>query len=272
MRRALDTLSELDGIETTADLTTETFARWVASRAGANPNSTISLLRALRAATRYALEEGWIDRPPSFRRLWPRKAPTRRRPLSHAEVSSLLAHLDRRRNRSWHDRRLHAVASLVAYTGLRASEALFMQVADLDFERRLVWVEPRRRLKTEAAGAPVPMASDLVPTLEAWALEAGPVWLFPGARRSTAWSGGPIGYRPLDRLKAAGAEIGIEGVTFQSLRHTLATLLVSRWGRSAEQASWILRHTSPRTTTEHYIHHDELDTLSAVMKGVSFSA
>jgi integrase len=185
-------------------------------------------------------------------------------------VSRLLAHLEGRRALGWPERRLHALAALVAYTGLRLSEALCARVEDLDLGRRVIWVSPRRRLKTEASAAAVPIAGELAPILEAWLPHAGSAWLVPGVRREGPWRGGAPGYRPLDRLQQAAARIGLEGVTFHGLRHTLATLLVQRWGRSAEQVSWVLRHASPRTTVEHYIHADELATLAAVIAPVSY--
>lgn len=270
MRRALDSLAELPEVATTDDLTTQTFARWVAARGDANANTTISLLRALRAACRYGVEEGWVERQPVFRRIWPRRQPARKRALGHEDVSRLLAHLEGRKGRGWHEHRLFAVTALVAYTGLRASEALFARVEDVDLARRLFWVSARRRLKTEAAAAPVPLAVDVIPILESWIPQTGSPWLFPGVKRVSPWHGGAHGYRPLDCLKSAAAEIGLEGVTFHGLRHTLATLLLSHWGRTAEQASWMLRHTSPKTTTEHYVHADDLAILLSIVHGVSF--
>jgi integrase len=257
-------LAEAVGCRTTADLTTEAIAEVVLARGeGANANTTRGILARLRRATNLAARGRLLDRDelPDWESLRPRAAaPSRGRPHAAGEVARLLAVLSARPD--WYGGRLHALAALVAYTGLRRNEALHARVEDLDLARGFVFVVGRSRLKTEASAAPVPLPDALVPVLRDWLPRSGGTWVFPGARREGPWVGGAPGYRPLDRLRAAGEAAGIAGVGFHSLRHTLATrLLVGGTPEWAVQR--ILRHTTPATTAL-YLHPTDLEVAGHV--------
>lgn len=257
--------------QTTADFCNRVIADWLASRAKTNLNHTISLLRAVRTSANYALEQGWLERPPSWRRLWPRGGPLVAPTChTHGQVAELLSYLGCLRGLGdWHDARIHALAATVAYTGLRKSEALRLQASDVRPSEAMLWVVPRHRLKTIASGAPVPMAPELTSVLADWIPRSASTWVFPGARRGGPWLNGAPGYRPLDELRIAGDAVGIADLTFQSLRHTLATLLVQLWGLTLDQARLVLRHTRTQTT-EGYIHPD-VELLRRSMRAVSFA-
>jgi integrase len=137
----------------------------------------------------------------------------------------------------------------------------------VSYARRVLWVSPRRRLKTAAAAAPVPLCDELAAALAAWLPEAGTPWVFPGVRGKGPWTGGMPGGKPLDRLKAAGREAGLEGVTFQSLRHSCATLLEAR-GVPEVVIQRVLRHTTPRTTARY--RHADVAALVGWVKGVGY--
>ena len=51
------------------------------------------------------------------------------------------------------------------------------------------------------------------------------------------------GTRPCDLIRQAGEELGIEGLTLQSLRHAWATSARRRWGLSSLVVMAVLRHT-----------------------------
>jgi integrase len=263
-------LAELAGVKTTADLSTAAVARVLSARGeAANPNTSRGLIGRLRRCANVAVRERWLDRDdaPDWGSLWPRPAPSRVTRHTAEDVRRLLASLAGPGD--WYQARLHALAALVAYTGLRRQEALFCRVTDLELTTGFVFVQARvgRRLKTLAAAAPVPLADALVVTLRGWVPECGGEWLFPGAHSQGPWSGGSPGYRPLDRLREAGRAVGIDRVGFHSLRHTLATELLIRsvplWAIQR-----ILRHTTP-LTTEHYLHPSDLDC-AAHVRGFSF--
>jgi integrase len=235
-----------------------------------NTNTVISKVKTLRTVANFALEEGWLERSPSWRRVLPRGSiGASKVHYSHDQVVSLLEHL-RDRGMGWRDRRLYSLASTVAYTGLRAGEALRLQVEDVDFSARLLFVVPRRRLKTVGSAAPVPMHGELAEVLEEWVSRSGTKWVFPGERGKGPWLGGAPGYKPLDKLRAAGREVEIERLTFHGLRHTLAKLLVGRFGATRDQARGVLRHSDVRTTEDHYLHADDAETLHRAIRNVTF--
>jgi integrase len=71
------------------------------------------------------------------------------------------------------------------------------------------------------------------------------------------------GYRPLDRLARAGEAVGIQGLTFQSLRHSWATHAESNWQLRDALIQRCLRHTTPMTS-KHYKHADLVNLVAAV--------
>jgi integrase len=271
-RQVLAAFELLPDVVTTADLTTYAVARYVASRGNANVNTTISHLRVLKTASLFAHAEGWIERPPQWRRLLPRAARAiRKRHVDHGQVVALLTHL-RSHAVDWKASRLYVLASVVAYSGLRAREAYHLQTGDVDLASGLLWVVARHRLKTEGSEAPVGLAPELVEILADWLPRSGPLWVFPGVRRIGPWDNGAPGYRPIDHLKRAGLAVGIDNLTWHTLRHTLAKLIVGRFGGSAEHAKTMLRHDDIRTTEEHYLHRDDAELLRAIAGRVSFRA
>jgi integrase len=249
MRHALGLLGSLTGVETTADLSTETIATFVRERsAQVCANTVRGDLAYLSAAASYAVEEGWLDHPPRWRRIRPRRSPPAGPQLhSIADVRRVLHHLAAG-SESWTGHRLYAIASVAAYAALRRDEILQLMVQDIDLAAGLLRVVERRRLKTEASAATVPIAPELGGIIAAWIPRCGSAWLFPGVRsRDHPWTGGANGERPCDRLRQAGEDIGIQGLTLNSLRHAWATWARRRWGLSAIQVQEVLRHTSPRT-------------------------
>ncbi len=277
MQAALDSLLIVPNLTTTADLTTQAFARWLSAREG-NINTTLSLLGTLRAAVNYALEEGWIEKSPSWSRIWPRSAPpAKKRHLEYDQVVKLLGHLKSQASVGWREQRLYALTALIAYTGVRLGEALHSRREDYDLDQRIMWVTPHHRLKTEASAAPVPLATELIPILAAWfpkgAPEKGskhPHYAFPGVTKIAPWTGGAPGYRALDRLRSEGERAGVPDVTFHGLRSTIGTLIIGRFGGTAEQAKTLLRHTSLFTTEKHYLHRNDLALLHAIAALISF--
>lgn len=272
MREVLTSFGGSPGVKTLGDLTTHQVATWLNSLPTRNPNTLRSKIRCLRTASIFAREEGWLERVPQWRRLMPKRGPAVSvRHYSHAEVVQILDHL-RSRQATWIGHRLYAIASTVAYTGLRRGEALRLQIGDLDLGNGFLRVVARGcGLKTEASSAAVPIPAELAEVLAGWIPEAGPVWLFPGVRRLGPWLDGAPGYRPLDRLEQAGRAAGVPGLSFHGLRHTLAKLGVGRFGMSIDQVRSLLRHTDARTTELHYLHRDDRELLAAIGSRISFA-
>jgi integrase len=270
MRRVLALVHAL-GVASTADLTTELAARFVRDRSGAvSPNTVRGDLAYLAAACTYAVEEGWLERLPRFRRVRPRPAPPAL-PKCHTveQVGRVLALL-RSRSETWTGGRLHALAATIAYAALRRDEALTLRQEDVSLATGLLAVSARTRRKTFASAASVPICPELADVLRDWLPRCGSEWVFPGARGKGPWTGGACGTRPCDLIRQAGEEVGVEGLTLQSLRHAWATWARRRWGLSALQVQEVLRHTSPRTQ-ELYLRPDP-DPMAIVraVAGVSY--
>lgn len=258
MNRVSGILGEL-GPVTTADLTVPLFRRYVELRkTEVRVNTVIGELSYLRAACAYACQCGYLERNPfDHGRLRIRREPPKG--TSHhsiSEVRRVLLFLGSRKVVGFEHRRLHALACTVAYTGLRASEAYYLQREDVNLEDRILIVSGRRRLKTDLSAAPVPMAGELVEVLSEWLGSHTSKWCFPAMRGQGPWTSGRVGVRPVDKLKAAAAAVGVDGMTFQTLRHSWATHGETRWGLSREEIKRVLRHTNPFTSQLYYCHAD----------------
>jgi integrase len=259
-------------------------ASWIALHAPRAPLTRLSLLRAFRSACRAGVALGLLEADPfAFRgpRQWfaagALAPPERKRHHAASDIGRVLALADRECELAaelshpveWRARRLRALAYLAAYTGARRNELLGARVADVDPRSRLLWLRPNaaRPLKTASSAAPLPIADPAALVLARWVVRCDSEWLFPGSRRRTPWLGGLPGYRPGDCLKALGERAGVEGFTFQSLRHSWATL-AEGWGLGELEVQRILRHARPQTQL-HYRHPD-LDQMRAAVDRIRF--
>lgn len=275
MRQALREFgATLPAGATMAAVTAPAVAAWANGQlaAGRHPNTVRSLLSYLRAACSYAVEVGHLARSPFARRRSFVRGVRATGPAAHtgAELACVLRALEARRGLSWRDGRTFALVSLVAYTGLRRNEALNLSWAEVDLAARLIRLDPARGLKTFAAAQPVPIPDRLAGALAWWRGRCDSEWVVPGRTRRRPWTGGSLGSRPIDHLKAAGRAVGVEGLTFASLRATWATLAESTWGLSGPLIQRVLRHTT-LATQEHYRRADERALVAAV-RGIDFAA
>jgi integrase len=272
MRQVLDLVAEL-GIAATDGLTPPAVARFIRLRPDWRPATVKGLLGYLRAACRYAVTMGYLAVDPfTVRRDWLRSLPPAADfagPRHHpaADIARVLGHL-RSRSATWEGGRLFALASTIAFTGLRRMEALRLRAIDVDAPAGLLRPGNGHRLKTRGSHQPVPIPGELAPILAEWLPRAGSEWAFPGVTRKGPWTGGPIGKRPLDCLKSAALRCGVTGFTFQSLRHSWATHAESRWNLGEACIQRVLRHTTPMTQ-RHYRHADA-DNLRAAVADISF--
>ena len=290
LARTLDLVGAL-GVATTADLTAPLVAQFVAGRpAGESPHTTLKHLRNIRIAANVALRSGYLARSPFLVRpvnRWIRvPRPAGKRHLTRPELAALLGTLraecdDGRAGWPlWKARRLHAMAATAAMAGLRAGELCRLEVGDLAMADRIIHVRPhQRQLKTAASAAPVPMCDALAAILQAWlAFRLAPPtmagrppseipWIYPGCRGRGPWTNGPPGEKPVEILGAAGRRAGIEGVTFQALRRSLATHLEGD-GVGGAMIARILRH-SERVSEEYYRQADA-ENMRRAVAGLSF--
>lgn len=243
------------GVVSTDQLTTAMAAAYAASRVATVCNNTVrGELTYLRAAINYAVEEDYLERGPKWRRIWPRKSPRRRKTLH--SISDLARALEglRRGADAWDGHRLLVAFALAAYAGLRRDELLRLQWFDADLAVGIIRVVPRERLKSEAAERIVPVCRELACILWAWRWRSRSQWVVPASDRSKPWTSGGKGAKPTQRLVAAGKAIGVEGLTFQSLRHSFATWGRRRWGIPGPVMRDILGHSLISTHESNYLH------------------
>jgi integrase len=263
IRQVLDELGPL--CKRASDLQPATIARWLADHPNRSAATHRSLLSALRAICSYGVYQGYLRKSPfEFRSLgqWLpadeiEESEQFRRHRSAAEVRRVLAQADAEAIAGpWKAQRLRAAIYCWAYTGAGNREILGLRVGDVDLVDRAITVRshPRRRLKTGARAAILPIATPLLAVLETWIPLAGCEWLFPHSRRTGPWLHGVMGHKALDQVKQLGARAGVDGLTILDLRHTVGTL-AEGWGIGELMLQRILRHAR-RQTQRHYRHHD----------------
>ena len=279
------------GMRTTADLTPGLVARYITARSSeVNPRTVHGNLLCLQAACNLAESLGALKvNPFKVRKMkqWIRPGRPEVKPHhSREEIRAVLGLMardvtERQGWAQWKARRLLAMTTLFCLTGARRNEGLFAWVEDLDLEARVFWVRARSggRLKTEASEQPVPLPMAAVEPLRDWLShrldrppgfklpEAVP-WLFPNIRASNAWCAGQHGARPWERLQAVAQRAGVKGMTFQSLRRSLACHLEAH-GLGQALITRCLRHTSERTSKQWYQSSDVPNLVTAV-EGFNF--
>ncbi len=288
MRSVLEQVAAL-GVKTTADLTPVLVARFIEARPpGQSPRTLQTLLRVVRGICNQAVINGYLRVSPfALRRVsqWIGRVgpPAQKKHYSRDEIRRVLTLMAQDVQETagwsqWRARRLYALTATVAYCGLRASEALYLHAADIRLDARYVNLTDRgrdggKRLKTEAAAAPVPIPEALVSILTDWLSHRldHPIdfpipsceWLFPTLNRKGPWTGGPPGTKPVQRLQAVALRAGVEGMTLQSLRRSLATHL-EHHGTGQAMITRILRHTDSKTTLTWYQQADVPNMVAAV--------
>lgn len=236
------------------DLDPGAVAAWIAAHPGRRPATVVTMLSSLRTACRYGKARGWLrDSPFEFRspRQWIDADVPELPPPVHtaAAIAAALHTADSEAlGGPWRARRLRAVFYVAAYTGARKREILGLRVEDVDLGLGVIQIRTngRRPLKTRGSAADLPIPAALASVLADWIPRAGSEWLFPGAWRAGPWIDGAPGYRPIDELIALGVRAGVEGLTFQSLRHSFASLSEG-WGIGELMLQRLLRHSSTRT-------------------------
>jgi integrase len=263
---------EHHGVELAGDLTPLAVSAWIGGMPPRSPLTKRALVSTLRTVCRFAVGRGYLARSPfdawTFRVKGGRAAKRR-----HHPADRLAAALEFLRAEAaigdWKARRLYALASTVAYTGLRKLEALRLRWEDVDLVAGTLDVSPRARLKTEASARTIGLPDALTAALAAWRLQVDTAWCFPNVPGTGPWLEGSPGNKPLDALKAAGTRAGVDGLTFLSLRHSWATIALQVHGLPPALVAKNLGHTSIKTAFEHYA-GDDLESLRRAVRPFRF--
>ena len=270
---------------TTADLTISLITDLTAGRPKEESRYTLhSRLADLRTICSFAEKAGYLRISPfRLRKLsnWVRlPSLDAKRHLSRQEIRAILdlmaKHVEQRTGwPQWRARRLLAVTSIIAYTGIRKMECLRLRVADVDLAARAIWIRPHdEQLKTDWSEAPVPIPGAMAPILTSWlehrmdaprgfALPKTCPYLIPTLNRKSPWVEGAPGTKPLDRFQRVASMAGVEGATFQMLRRSWATHAEFH-GMGEAMITRVLRHTTTRTAKKHYRKADLVNMSSAV--------
>jgi integrase len=263
------------------ELTTADLRRWLDKLRGTKlaPNTQRAILTAASAMLRYAAKQGYIpmtpaagldrdDRPSTTRKRQPRY-------LNGAQLAALLAELDDD---------LRPLGAMLAYAGLRVSEALAIRWSDLDLEAGRLSVSAQ----LDRAGQPVPLKTsasasnvDLLPALvrELRAHRARRAALGIHLVRADALAfctrtGKPHHQRSaLRAVQTAAIAANLGHVTAHDLRHSLVANALDA-GLTLAEASRLARHASPAVTAAVYadVLEANRDTLGAKLAQAGFGA
>lgn len=205
------------------------------------------LIRYIRAVFNVAVERRLIDRSPATRL----KARSRKKPSERThtlqECSAILAQVAGRD---------HLIISIFVQLGLRSEEEFVLRRNDVLHGALVIdeaIVHGRiKATKTEASAdvmyLPPDLELELKHYLEMLEDKSPDAWLFPASRK-----GVPL--RPANFLKRvlkkAAKRANVEGVNFQSLRRTSATLFGAK-AKDPKSTQAHMRHSDPRITLKHY--------------------
>jgi len=213
--------------------------------------SVVNVLSTLSAILNTAKSWGYLTEGMSLKKLSlpPRSERPRRRFFSVVEVQRIVAAAPEPYS---------TIYLLAAMTGLRAGELLGLKISDLDFDRRLVYVQRavwkgklqslKSRSSERTLHMPEPLARRLLEYFKTW--RPNPLGLLFSSRNGTPMDSEHILYRKLYPLLD---KLGIERGGLHAFRHTHCSLLVEH-GASVPVAQSQLGHADSRTTLAVYSH------------------
>ena len=254
------------------------FVDWLTSRPGRNgrlsDSSIANALVPLRLALDAAVAEGVLAENPAAALVLPRRRGgrawqfTERRFLSREELARLLAEVPER----W-----RPLIELLAATGLRISEAIGLRWSDLDLDAEPPRLRVVRAIVKGAVVAPKsPNGLRVVPVPPALARELRTLRPLDGAPDAPVFPG--RGGRPASptnlRLRAlapATERAKLPGVSFHTLRHTCASLLIES-GASPLRLQRRMGHHSAAYTLDAYGHLIDGELGPALDLGVELRA
>ena len=206
---------------------------------GIAPKTVTRNLDTLYSVLRYLVGEGRlaeIPRRPAV--ALPDPLPQHLKPAEVLALESCVAQREQKaQGEDWLDIALYY---LLGHGGLRISEALDLQVKDLDLAARRVRVREGKGRRDRVIFLTEKAARAMGRYLETVPHAAGDLVLSRG--------GQPLRYQEAwRRIRRLGEEAGVQGVCPQRLRHTYATLLLNN-GMSIEGLRQLMGHENLNTT------------------------
>jgi integrase len=265
------------GITSCDQVTPVAIAEWFAPKKTRLAHDTQKThLSTMRTLCTYGKERGFLSCNPFATNLVPKasgkRSKKKKRHHSYVDVVRVIEHLRENASISWKTHRLYAYAATMAMTGLRKTEGLKLKISNLDLDAQTIEVEwtDEERTKTEESQRTIGMPDALREILDNWLTVSGhPEWVFPNCLGTGHWHEGSAHNKPLNQLKAAAIEVGVEGFTLLSLRHTWATHAQLLWQLAPATIAKNLGHTTIKTSYAHYT-EDDLASLKEAVKIISF--
>lgn len=240
---------------TVGELTPDLQARFRSWRAGSGVGGhTIDRdLAALRGSLSWAWKAQRIDHPPFIASVPAhQKAPPRDRILSHEEIAMILDACVGKPERE------HLIRFIVIELGTAGRPEAVLELTDANIDLRRNLIDPRQpgRLHARKRRAIVPIANAVRPWVEG--IKGKLIkYKVPIAEKNRV-PGGPTYYeRDTASIKTSWnrvcEDVGVEGATPKTLRHTMLTWLAER-GVPSEQRQKLAGHSPQGTTARNYEH------------------
>lgn len=173
-----------------------------------------------------------------------------RRPLSVEELTKVFSVLDGE---------LRTLFALGVYTGLRLGDCALMRWQDLDMERRLLVVTPRKTSRTGRM-VEVPLHPVLHGLLDSLPAGRRSGYLMPGIASEYRRNPSDVSKRVRDAFEAAGIKTGktvkgyskkVAEVGFHSLRHTFVSMMGNA-GAPLALVQALVGHSNPMMTCNYF--------------------
>jgi integrase/recombinase XerD len=225
-------------------LTRQDLRKWIISlsREGLSPQSVARAVSATRGFFKFLMLDGHIEQPPTEELDTPQRFSRLPKFLTEDEINRLLAAPDITTAAGIRDR---AILELMYAAGLRVSELTALKLNELDLLAGLVTCHGKGSKQRR-----VPMGKSAVHWLQRYLTVRGATNSAPGLflqrgklmSRHFVWA----------MIKRYARQIGIEGISPHTLRHSFATHLLQR-GADSRSVQALLGH-SDISTTQIYTH------------------
>jgi integrase len=258
--------------------------------AGLSPARVIQTHQVVRQVLSYAVRAKYLAVNPAADIELPSKPQSKDLALTHDQVRTLADEIANAEGAVRHrsdttvartsPESLAVMVRLLAYTGLRYGECAALRVGDVDTRRRRIMVgrsvtgvRKQGRIegdtKTHQRRSVPILTTALADELKQVVNRRDPSeFLFPGPDGGSM----SIGWFRV-RFDRAVTQLGLEGVTPHTLRHTAGSLALAS-GASVVTVQKLLGHLNATTTMNVYSHQlpDDFDTLAAAMDRATSAA